>query len=754
MHEIDISTQNQLPDLSTTLNPEAHFSNALSPSLGLSGYSGPQTSWSTPVSRSNSNKRRESANVVRDNRRSLTALGALSLDRPNVGLSHTRPGATSVSSSTASTPLSSSQSSYANQFSQLIKPDQINSTNGLHADTSSNDSAFIHGLSRMQGLSHGAGDGFDWPDQFQSGSKEDNLSSLFQPPVRSGRGQVKGESESAHVSYGSATDGRHDDLINGIFDSGSASPVTDGVSDDFHSWSLDQSQIDPLEGKVRHLTNFCFPDRQSSVYANDAETQALRYSLTVDNVRHFLDRFSNFQCHWPIIHMPTFDAVKTYDGLILAMMCIGAVYSNRMNVAQVRALVRGTLKAMEQKSSVFEFLKHATISMSGRDMDEYKTAHIEELQALILLLTLSVWHGDSAQRDSARADFAQCSLLVRKLGLLRPACSHCPIYSILHQPSSAVDQASPTDWNWNAWIGQEKLSRLMYAFFLTDAALVIYFNCDPHFNPAEITLPLPADDAPWEAKTADTCASALGLYGPAAQSGNTTGSRRQKQPEMAKAMKALLHPTYEFQARSTNTYAKFILVHALHVQIWITLKQISLGHSYHGLGDLGYLTNGNTTPISQNDWVTRVDRSGNTSRSSSGQITPTDSSGAQSPDTHQMLKSATNALQKWKRMWDEDMTLQYPHSASASRRLGFCRDGIHFYWLARLFLRNPRAGLWRTPPDSRFVHVLHLLKQVRAWVASENAVRGEEIGSVSEIDDSYGMEGLTLDMKLLFTPLT
>ena len=38
-------------------------------------------------------------------------------------------------------------------------------------------------------------------------------------------------------------------------------------------------------------------------------------------------------------------------------------------------------------------------------------------------------------------------------------------------------------------------------------------------------------------------------------------------------------------------------------------------------------------------------------------------------------------------------------------------------------------------------------------VALENTLQGEEIGSVSHIDESYGVADLPLDTKLLFTPL-
>ena len=171
-----------------------------------------------------------------------------------------------------------------------------------------------------------------------------------------------------------------------------------------------------------------------------------------------------------------------------------------------------------------------------------------------------------------------------------------------------------------------------------------------------------------------------------------------------------------------------------------------------GLHDISCPSSGTSTPISQNDWITTDGSSGHTSNSNSGQATPTDSCGPQSPGTHQILKATTSALSKWKKTWDEDMAIQYPPIPSAIKRFGFCRDGVHFFWLARAFLRNNRGADWQAAPDSRFSQVISWLKQVRKWVASDNAQRGEEIGSVGDIDESYGVENLTLDMKLLFKP--
>jgi hypothetical protein len=43
--------------------------------------------------------------------------------------------------------------------------------------------------------------------------------------------------------------------------------------------------------------------------------------------------------------------------------------------------------------------------------------------------------------------------------------------------------------------------RIMHLVFLCSEALVLYFNYEPQLDPLEIKLPLPCDDAAWEANT-------------------------------------------------------------------------------------------------------------------------------------------------------------------------------------------------------------------------------------------------------------
>jgi len=437
----------------------------------------------------------------------------------------------------------------------------------------------------------------------------------------------------------------------------------------------------------------------------------IRSCLTIEAIQHFLDLFPNFQGHFPWLHLPTFNFATTYDGLILVIICSGAVYSDRVSQQQVRALMQLVKAGIERTSRLLRNLEPGAsktqLSSSGLEF--------EELLALQILQSLFVWHGGPDDRARARAESKRVLYLVRQLNLLTLAGPEDHLrYSYLHslQPG---EEADPSRWDWTAWVGQEKRSRLMYMVYLWDAAMCLYFNVAPQFSSAEIKLPLPCDDAAWDAPDAEACAQALGLRGAESQSRtNLSGSLRLKQLEMHHAMSALHSTSVIMQPRTTNVYSKFILIHALHVEIWQLQRQKTFN-----------------SPIEA------------TTYSFVG-------------ETNDMYKAINVALVRWKQLWDNDYALQYPPDNGfepTAKRIGFCRDGVHFYWLAHALMQPNRTHDWQLPADLRFRQVLHGLKKARDWSRTDGARRGEEPGSVAYIDDNYASETLELDMRKLFRPI-
>ena len=540
--------------------------------------------------------------------------------------------------------------------------------------------------------------GDDWNQMFHGGTNEQYMNPMF-----SGYEQSQNDVKNEHHEGGS----------NGYYIP-PTSLGADGSSGPHPSlWSnLSISQEDPIQLKADRLVDFCFPAGIQESLQEQQNNFSIRTCLSVDSIKHFLNLYTNFQGHFPWLHLPTFNIFEAYDGLFLTVLCSGAVYSDRVTQTQVRALLQRVKEGINRTAQVLRHLEGPLprFSPSGVEHDELLSMH--------MLSNLLIWHGRPEEREAARNETRTIQKLARRYGLLKLAGPHdSKAYSYLHNLAPG-EQADPARWDWRSWVEQEKRLRLMYLVFSFDAALCMYFNMEPTFSASEITLPMPCDDAAWEAPDIEACAQALGLRGPALQSrANTSGSLRLKSLECHHTMQALHSPTISIQPRTTNVYSKFILIHAMHAEIWQLQRQRSLSGS----------------PVSPHG------------RS------------VQEQNTNNFQKSIGTALTKWKQCWDEDMILQYPPNTAtdlSARRVGFCRDGVQFYWLAKAFLQPNRMHDWQLPAEKRFRLVMKGLSMAREWSISDGARRGEEPGSVALIDDDYiTSEPLILDMRKLMKPL-
>lgn len=323
------------------------------------------------------------------------------------------------------------------------------------------------------------------------------------------------------------------------------------------NWLLGHSRSDPLQHLAQALLTFCFPN--SSLLRNHRSSEAYAYEglknlITGDNVKAFLDEYKHFHSHWPLIHIATFNPLTANHGLVLAMCCVGAVYSDRVGPKDVRWLMELVRACVLRSSQVYKLVQnpHQTV-----DLTHSLSATTEELQALVLLHSLFLWHGSQKQRQQGREEFWALASVTRRVGLLEPLRGDNPNASSLHQPGP-VTGAEVNSWDWTLWVENEKRVRLMSYIFLIDASSTIFFNTQPQFDVFEIRIPLPADDAAWEAKSGEECASALGLRGEAAQGRNEAGSRRAKQLGMSEALQVLYGAGRGyFPERATNVFGKF-----------------------------------------------------------------------------------------------------------------------------------------------------------------------------------------------------
>lgn len=474
-------------------------------------------------------------------------------------------------------------------------------------------------------------------------------------------------------------------------------------------WHFTVAHESHLRFKLERLVDFCFPSGIQESLQELPNNDAIRLMLTnTELFRHFLELHQNYQGHFPWLHLPTFDIFTAYDGLLLTMICSGAVYSDRVSQTDVRELVLLSKTGIQRTSHLLRY-------HPSKDVISPTKTELEELQALLLAQNILTWHGRPEQRVQARNESRRLLQLVRQCRLLTLAAPGQEAYSYLHNLRSG-EPIEHSRWNWDVWLLQEQRLRLVFLAVLFDAALTLFFNCSPEFQQWEIRLPLPCDDAAWDAPDSSRCASALGLYGPHNQvSSNVTGSQRPRQIDFDRAYYTLQESVVAPQPRETNAYGKFILIHALHVEIWQLQREQS-----------------HLDPESSMD------------------------AGTEAVKIQSKKRAISLALERWKQCWDTDMQLQYPSVpgvAAKSRGHGFCRDGIHFFWLAKAFTHPNRMNDWKLAADVKLRLFLRGLQNAREWSLSDGAQRGQELGSVADIDPSYETEETEFDMRKLFRPL-
>lgn len=741
---------------------------------GAQGYNPNMVGTNSPSVNGDMSARTSRANSLitpgnMSHRNSVAGLGILGSNAPNGDQMQNssapyQPGmnAYSMQNHANGAPQMHTNYSYTNNTNH--QPPQLNGSIYNNAQQNPQQMSFLgHQSSRYvnspantqhQQMPNGDGSGVDWTRMFTQGGQDGFIGS--QPANASSQGTqqiIKTEQQpDSKPDFTSL----HNDFSNESFlGSLYSHPGAFGGEDTensiagFPNWTVD----DPLQAKVDSLLQHCFPHGPETARGN-AAAELMQSALKIDNIKHFAEHYTSYHGHWPILHMPTFKLSEANNNLVLAMICIGAVYSPRLTVHQVRQMMEFV------KSTVYANCTIYTNTMNGQTHSlGSRPYEVEELQALTMLHILFTWHGDPAQRQASRAEFPTLVRIAKSMDLCQNTMPSHYAYSVLHSSRTSIPPGfNLSQWSWHSWLEQEKRNRSLYQMFVMDAAMVLYFNCVPQFDPLEIRLMLPADDAAWDAPNAQECANALGLAGAQAQQNcNVNGTRKAVQPTMRDAMRTLLDGAASMQPNSTNVYGKFMLIHGLISRI-ISCQRALLHPDGNFQGFTLSLNNSTpATPLSQNDWMEQNGgRSGSISANNSGHVTPTASMSptmqGNSVAAQQEKKRLGQALEKWKRNWDIDMDIQYPPSQAHQRRFGFSRDGVHFFYLGRSFLQSQQSTDFTLPADLRFKRVMALMKRIKAVVHGDNEGKGQDIGSVGDIDDQYGLDSLTLDMKLLFRP--
>jgi len=260
-----------------------------------------------------------------------------------------------------------------------------------------------------------------------------------------------------------------------------------------------------------------------------------------------------------MLHTPSLCLLDVHPTLLAGICCIGACYANYLAADTVR---RATDILRVAAAACSSFL------LSDRDQHHHHHHHqtpfghdAEELQAFTIIVLHLLC--TPSQRSQARHMWPALARQASQIGLFDVATDALVALSPLHQANLDPGLVSASTFDWTGWVQQEERSRLAHVMLVVDSAMVLYLNLPSHIDCFKVRAPLPADDAAWDAGSAETCAEALGLLGAhahAARTENTGDVARPTQPCGDGVLQALLQPSHDIMPDQTNSRGRFIIL--------------------------------------------------------------------------------------------------------------------------------------------------------------------------------------------------
>ena len=207
------------------------------------------------------------------------------------------------------------------------------------------------------------------------------------------------------------------------------------------------------------------------------------------------------RCYWrgfssqvPILHRPTFHADKKPLLLVVTMLAIGAAcfYKSEPDSHSNPGMDLPNYLAWGLRWRIFLSLRF-----------DRGSCPMWALQASLLLEIYERMYATTELHERGTIHHGSTAELIRygHTGLARPA---------TQSPTDDKDEENPQpkdefteDTDWDHWIRIESTRRLTFATFVADSVHAIMFGNNSTMNAADISLPLPCDDAIWDAASGE-----------------------------------------------------------------------------------------------------------------------------------------------------------------------------------------------------------------------------------------------------------
>ncbi|KAG6853956.1 hypothetical protein C0991_012102 [Blastosporella zonata] len=335
--------------------------------------------------------------------------------------------------------------------------------------------------------------------------------------------------------------------------------------------------------------------------------------------------FSAFCTQIPLVHRATWSMEDKPLILVRAMQACGALFV-RTDVAT--AFIDETLSSTRD-ALILEFAK---LSTDPREQNNL-------LLTVVLLQTIGLFHQKSDQRISSNVYHGMLVMMIRRTGVIPRVNAWLP---------SDMSNVHSLDTAWRDWTNYEMIKRVLFLSYLHDCCHCMYFAIPPSFQPTELDICLPCDDALW-----DACDSGEWYKAAQAPSPYGIGNPRIQGFPFEAALTVLYETRMSTVTLALNPFAHFVLIHTI-------LRNLYASHTENPAADASI------------------------AKLFGGELSP------KAGDENDSAFTTQYALHNWLQMW-----LGSPESMSVEESREdppFIRNALPFYWLAQVSLLAIQDG--------------------------------------------------------------
>ncbi|KIW15393.1 hypothetical protein PV08_05439 [Exophiala spinifera] len=280
--------------------------------------------------------------------------------------------------------------------------------------------------------------------------------------------------------------------------------------------------------------------------------------LSLSSMQNYLDLFfSRFNVAYPLLHQATFDPSQTEPLLLLAVLLLGATYSEKA-IHRLAVCIHDVLRA--------QIFQHSAFS---------STPELWMLQTILLVECFGKSRAGQKQHDMAHLFHGLLINLIRR--------SDC---QSVRQPNFG-EGSGDLESDWRRAIDVELRKRLAFLCFLWDTQHAVLFSQSLCMSSFELRTTLPCNQTTWEASSAEE----WWKY-----------ARKEPQISYLSVLKAYMNPDLGIQIPQLNALSRLLVLHGLMSVQWDMKRrdQTSLGMDK---------LNGSSSSSDQPKWQDRLSQS-------------------------------------------------------------------------------------------------------------------------------------------------